>query len=284
MEEQTTTKKYYWLKLQKDFFKRHDIRVIEAMPNGKDYILFYLKLLVESVSHEGRLRFSDTIPYNEDMLAVVTDTNVDIVRAALKVFVDLRMIEMLEDSTIYMAEVEKMIGSETQWAEKKRLYRATRTQITLDGTSEKDNVLELSEKCPSHVRQEIEKEKEKELELEKELEKDIHSSKKQDKTDYQAVQNLFNETCVSLASVKKLTDARKRAIKNILRNNSMDDVTTVFRKVEESDFLTGHKGSWQATFDWLMNEKNFVKVLEGNYDNRPEIIKGEKGKINWDEV
>ena len=29
-------KRFYWLKLKKDFFKRHDIRIIEAMPNGKD--------------------------------------------------------------------------------------------------------------------------------------------------------------------------------------------------------------------------------------------------------
>ena len=33
-------KRYYWLKLEEDFFKRHDIKIIESMPNGKDYILF----------------------------------------------------------------------------------------------------------------------------------------------------------------------------------------------------------------------------------------------------
>ena len=103
--------KYYWLKLKKDFFKRHDIRIIEAMPNGKDYILFYLKLLVESVDHDGNLRFSDTIPYNAEMLSVITNTNTDIVKSALKVFVELKMIEVLDDSTIYMNEVSKMIGS-----------------------------------------------------------------------------------------------------------------------------------------------------------------------------
>ena len=104
-------KKYYWLRLQRDFFKRHDIRIIEEMENGKDYLLFYLKLLVESIDHEGNLRFSDTVPYNDKMLSVVTNTNVDIVRAALNVFSELNMIEILEDSTIYMTEVEKMIGS-----------------------------------------------------------------------------------------------------------------------------------------------------------------------------
>lgn len=116
-------KKYYWLKLKKDFFKRHDIQIIEAMPNGKDYILFYLKMLVESVDHDGNLRFSDTIPYNEEMLSTITRTNIDIVRSAMKVFTDLKMIEILEDSTIFMAEVEKMLGSETYWAEQKRKQR-----------------------------------------------------------------------------------------------------------------------------------------------------------------
>ena len=105
------TKKYYWLKLKRDFFKRHDIRIVEAMPNGKDYILFYLKLMLESIDHEGELRFSDTIPYSEQMLAVVTDTNIDIVRSALKIFTELKMMEVLEDETIYMTEVECLIGS-----------------------------------------------------------------------------------------------------------------------------------------------------------------------------
>lgn len=112
-------KKYYWLKLDKNFFKRHDIRIIEAMPNGKDYILFYLKLLVESVSHDGMLRFSDAIPYDENMLSTITNTNIDIVRAAIGVFTNLQMIEIMDDKTIFMVEVENMTGSETKWAEKR---------------------------------------------------------------------------------------------------------------------------------------------------------------------
>lgn len=115
--------KYYWLKLKKDFFKRHDITIIEAMPNGKDYILFYLKLLCESIDHNGLLRFNETIPYSEEMLATLTRTNLDVVRSAMKVFVNLQMIEVLDDETIFMAEVDKMLGTETYWAEKKRQQR-----------------------------------------------------------------------------------------------------------------------------------------------------------------
>lgn len=148
-------KKFYWLKLKRDFFKRHDIRIIEEMENGKDYILFYLKMLLESIDHEGELRFSETIPYNEKMLSVITNTNIDIVRSAMKVFIDLKMIEILDDSTIYMTEVLKLTGCETEYAKKKREYR----QRLLEQGQKEDN-----------VRQEIEKEIE--LESDKEIEKE----------------------------------------------------------------------------------------------------------------
>ena len=127
------------------------------MPNGKDYVLLYLKLLVESLTHEGHLRFSDTIPYNEQMISTITNTNVDIVRSAMKIFEQLHMVEILDDETIYMAEVKNMVGSETEWAKKKRLYRENQPMIEDKVRTPKDN-----------VRQEIE------LEIEKELDKDIY--------------------------------------------------------------------------------------------------------------
>ena len=145
-------RRYYWLKLKRDFFKRHDIRIIEAMPNGKDYILFYLKLLCESIDHDGSLRFSEKIPYSETMLATLTDTNVDIVRSAIKVFSELGMMEVLDDGTYFMAEVERLVGSETDWAVKKRLYRESHPAIEDKTRTKKDNVRQEKEK-------EIEKDK-----------------------------------------------------------------------------------------------------------------------------
>ena len=153
------SKKYFWLKLKRDFFKRHDIRIVEDMPNGKDYVLFYLKLLCESVDHEGMLRFSDQIPYNEQMLATITNTNVDIVRMATKVFTELGMMELLDDGTLFMLETQKMVGSETEWAKKKREYRDKKALEDKERTK-KDN-----------VRQEIEKQidTDKEIEIEKKI-------------------------------------------------------------------------------------------------------------------
>lgn len=154
------SEKFYWLRLKRDFFKRHDITLVEAMENGKDYVLFYLKLLCESIDHNGNLRFSETIPYNEKMLSVITNTNIDIVKSAIQVFQELNMIEILDDGTLYMQEITTMIGSETKWAGKKREYRKA-----IKGQCPND-VLTMSDK-----RKSIEKEKETEIEKEKKLKK-----------------------------------------------------------------------------------------------------------------
>lgn len=153
------TERYYWLKLHKDFFKRHDITVIEDMPNGKDYVLFYLKLMLESIDHEGALRFSDTIPYSETMLASVTHTNVDVVRSALKILTELGMVEVFDDKTLFMTEVAKLLDSETYAAKRKRLQR--------ENEEKGDIVPCLSPVCPQEIEKDIEIEKEKDIKSDK---------------------------------------------------------------------------------------------------------------------
>jgi predicted phage replisome organizer len=131
------TRKYYWLKLKRDFFKRHDIKIIESMENGKDYVLFYLKLLLESVDHDGSLRFSETVPYNDKMLATITDTNIDIVRSAVKIFAELGMMDQFDDGTLFMSQVQTMLGSETSDAVRMREAREKKKQLLIEhGESE----------------------------------------------------------------------------------------------------------------------------------------------------
>lgn len=168
-------KKYYWLKLERNFFKRHDIRIVEDMPNGKDYILFYMKLLVESVDHSGSLRFSDTIPYNEQMLSTITNTNIDIVRAAMEIFTSLDMIQILDDNTIYMKEVERMIGSasNTDNANRQRRFREKKKLESLP-----DNIESVT-KCNASVTDDVTNDNEsksKNKRKSKSIEKDIFLS------------------------------------------------------------------------------------------------------------
>lgn len=183
-------KKYYWLRLKRDFFKRHDIQIIESMPNGKDYILFYLKLLCESVDHEGNLRFSDAIPYSEQMLSTITNTNIDVVRSAIKVFVELKMMELMDDGTYYMCEVNKMIGVACQDE-----HTRESTRLRVQAFRERQNQKRIEEKRYSNVtcndvteenrygnvtcNGEIELEIEKDIEIDKELDKEKKVKKRE---------------------------------------------------------------------------------------------------------
>lgn len=150
-----TTQRYYWLKLQENFFERDEIKIIESMPNGKDYILFYLKLMLKSINDSGRLMFKNTIPYTPEMLSTITRTNIDVVRVAVDTFIGLGLMEKLDDGALFMGEVNKMLGTETDYAQKKREYRERKVSGLLPDKlkTKKDN-----------VRQEID--------IDKEIEKD----------------------------------------------------------------------------------------------------------------
>lgn len=87
--------------------------------------------------------------------------------------------------------------------------------------------------------------------------------------DYQAVINSFNSVCKSLPKVQKLTDKRRKQIKNASKMLGEMSFDELFTKVEKSDFLTGRTGKWSGCgFDWIMTASNLTKIIEGNYDNK----------------
>jgi len=128
-------KRFYWLKLQKDFFKRHDIKYIQSLPDGYLIAFFYLKLMVESVDHDGELRFSPEIPYNDSMLASVTDTPVEIVTEGMKTLKDLGMVIVDENGTIFIPKVMKMIGSASDTDGARRVRRHREKQQALQNVT-----------------------------------------------------------------------------------------------------------------------------------------------------
>lgn len=87
---------------------------------------------------------------------------------------------------------------------------------------------------------------------------------------------VWNEVCVSLPKVLRLSDARRDKVKARLREWGGDSPEEMiakareyFNRIEASDFLTGRSGKWKASFDWLFDSRNnWIKVAEGNYDNK----------------
>lgn len=100
----STYKEHYWLKLNKAFFECEEISSIERVSRGKDYIIFYMKLLLKSLNSTGNLRFQGIIPYLPEMLAAMTDTEIGTVELAVAKFVELGLMQRLNNNALFMAE------------------------------------------------------------------------------------------------------------------------------------------------------------------------------------
>lgn len=240
-------KRFYWLKLKRDFFKRHDIQIIESMQNGKDYILFYLKLLCESVDHDGNLRFSNEIPYNEEMLSVITHTNIDIVRSAINVFSKLNMMEILDDGTFYMNEVNKMIGSavDNDNANRQRRFRERQKQLALQESY--DNVTNNNES--------------KNIDIDKDI--DIKKENKKEKKDVR-IELIFNYwNTKEIINHTKLNETRIKAIEKKLKDYSIDEIE---KAIDHYALVLKDKNSfWNYTWsleDFLNRKNGFTTFLD----------------------
>ena len=71
----------------------------------------------------------------------------------------------------------------------------------------------------------------------------------------------------NIPPLQVLTEDRYRQIIQIFQKYGGTKVKKVLCMAAASDFLNGRgvKNRFQATFEWLFEEKNFVKVLEGYY-------------------
>lgn len=86
---------------------------------------------------------------------------------------------------------------------------------------------------------------------------------------YDEILKIFNSLNHNFPKIKKITDARKKAINARIKDHSLELIGEVFTLATNSNFLNG-KGAngWVANFDWIMSPTNFNKILEGNYENR----------------
>lgn len=85
----------------------------------------------------------------------------------------------------------------------------------------------------------------------------------------QQLADRYNAICTSLPKVVRLTDKRRRAVRLIHdKGYTPEQLDEAFRRAQASSFCAGQNDRhWKADFDWLLNENNLVKVLEGKYDN-----------------
>lgn len=276
-------KKYYYMRLKDNFFEDETMVILESMPDGYLYSNILLKLYLKSVKSDGKLMFNDYIPYNPQMIATITRHSVGVVEKALKIFKDMGLIEILDDGTIYMLNIQSYIGKSSTEADRIRNYR---NKIS----TEKAKGVQMYEKCTPEI------EKEKELEIDTEIEKDIYKddflTKVTDIVDYL---NAKADTKFKSSSkkTKSLIHARFEDGFNV------DDFYTVIdKKCEEWKGTEWEKYIRPETlfgtkFEGYLNQKNnknedlFSQVLKGEtviYDENGDNINSENAESSLSQL
>lgn len=166
-------KKYYWIKLKTNFFDLPTIDWIMSQNNGCEYIVLYQMLCLKTANTDGKLvsQIGEMlIPY--DIEKIARDTKYfsnDTIIVALELFKSLGLIYVSDDNTMTISNYDEMVGCESQWAEKKRLYRQKQKQIEGQQQGQiEDNVrqeyrdkrLEIRDKSIEYRDKSVNKEKE----------------------------------------------------------------------------------------------------------------------------
>lgn len=141
----------------------------------------------------------------------------------------------------------------------------SKTQITQkkaerERVMERDNIISSSNEDVST------------LQVDPEAKTMIEKVKSKSIIDFERLAAFWNTTMADkgIKQISKMTDKRKSAVAARGREYGKDAIVRAIKKAAESKFLNGDNDrAWIATFDWMFLPKNFPKVLEGNFDNKP---------------
>lgn len=155
----TAPKRYFWLKLHKDFFQRKEIKRLRKIAGGDTYTIIYLKMLLRSIMSEGKLYFDGLEENFSSELALDLDESEENVQITVTYLLNSGLLEMRSDDEYYLPDTKDSTGCETAGAARVRKHRERQKALQCN-----TDVTQVKHLC--NVEIEIEKELYKEKEIE----------------------------------------------------------------------------------------------------------------------
>lgn len=150
-------KRYFWLKLHKDFFQRKEIKRLRKIAGGDTYTIIYLKMLLRSIMSDGKLYFDGLEDDFASELALDLDEKEENVQITIQYLLKSGLLEMCSDEEYYLPDTKDSTGCETAAASRMRRCRAKKEQL------ERNNVTRMLQSGYGEKEKELEKDKEIEI-------------------------------------------------------------------------------------------------------------------------
>lgn len=154
-------KRYFWLKLHKDFFQRKEIKRLRKIAGGDTYTIIYLKMLLRSIMNEGKLYFDGLEADFAAEVALDLDESEENVQITITYLLNSGLLEMRSDDEYYLPDTKNSTGCETAVAARVRRHREKQKALQCN-----TDVTEVKHLCNGEIEKEIDKEKELDIEIE----------------------------------------------------------------------------------------------------------------------
>ena len=129
-----TEKRYFWIKLKKDFFQSKEMKMLRRIAGGAIYTIIYQKLLLISMADEGRIFYEGIAENLAEELSLIIDESAEDIHVAITLLAKMGLISA-SDTELEMVALPEMVGSETAAAERMRRSRA-RERLQAEGNQE----------------------------------------------------------------------------------------------------------------------------------------------------
>lgn len=260
-----------------------------SQPNGANYVVLYQMLCLKTINTDGKLSRQIgeiLIPY--DIEKIQRDCkwfSTDTIRVALNLYRSFGLIYEDQDGVLVLSDHQNLVGSETDWAAKRRRQRLEQDDIPqLPVDTGGDNV---PTDVPTENRDEILDIRDTDIrDEEREIEgEDIGippaavspPPPRPSPCPFKKIMELYHQICVSYPRIEDIDGERKKAVAARWRKyGDLAVFEQVFRIAQASSFMKGENGrNWSADFDWMMRPTNISKILEHKYDDKPTAQTGQ---------
>lgn len=241
-----TGKRYYWLKLQEDFFSSKRIKKLRRLAGGDTYTIIYLKMQLLAMRNDGVLTYSGLEENFASELALDLDEEPDNVAITIQYLLSCGLVETSDNREFFIPYAVANTGSEGSSAQRVREFREKKALHC------NTSVTHVKQICNG----------------EKEIDNITLSKDKVRSTEVQQVVDAWNS--LGLNKVQKVAEGTQRCdwLRKRIKDYGLDSVLTAIENIRKSKFLNGdNKNGWQITFDWFIRPNNFPKVLDGNYND-----------------
>lgn len=119
-------KRYYWFKLQKNFFKNARMKKLRRIAGGDTYTIIYLKLMLLCIDNDGVIIYEGIEDSLEQELALKLDEEEENVLVTINFLKANNLLIEKDEGDILLPEAKENTGSETHGNIQKKLQMSKR--------------------------------------------------------------------------------------------------------------------------------------------------------------